>query len=98
MTAATLSKKALITGVAALAAATGAGVAATGEAHAAPGDGMYNVRSGPGTNYPIVGTIYAPDCSNSHSYAVNVNNRGAWNATTASNGAHGWIFNDGWCL
>jgi len=97
MTAATLSKKALITGVAALAAATGAGVAATGEAHAV-GNGAYNVRSGPGTNYPIVGTIYNPDCSNSHSYAVNANSRGAWNATVASNGAHGWIFNNGWCL
>lgn len=97
MTAATLSKKALITGVAALATATGAGVAATSEAHAA-GGGMYNVRSGPGTNYPIIGTIHNPDCRNSHSNAVNVNSRGAWNATTASNGAHGWIFNDGWCL
>lgn len=93
MTAATLSKKALVTGVAALAAATGAGVAATSEAHAA-GGGAHNVRSGPGTNYPIVGTIYNPDCRNSHSNAVN----GGWNKTVASNGAHGWILNDGWCL
>lgn len=90
-------KKALAAGLATFAVLTGAVAANAGEAHAAPG-GFYNVRNGPGTNHPIVGSLYNPTCRNSHSYGVNPDGRGAWNRTIASNGNSGWIYNDGWCI
>lgn len=93
---ASFPKKALATGLAAFAALTGVAATNAGEAHAA--GGFYNVRNGPGTNHPIVGSLYNPTCRNSHSRAINPTGNGAWNKTVASNGNHGYIFNDGWCI
>lgn len=93
---ATFPKKALAAGLAAFSVLAGMTVAGSSEAQAA--SGFYNVRNGPGTNHPIIGSLYNPTCRNSHSRAINPNGHGAWNKTIASNGNHGYIFNDGWCL
>ncbi len=92
---ASFPKKALAAGLAAFAALTGVAATNAGEAHAAT---VHNVRSGPSLSAPVVGTIYNANCSNVHSLAINPNGHGAWNATVASNGNHGYIFNDGWCV
>lgn len=92
---ASFPKKALAAGFAAFATLTGVAATNAGEAHAA---GVHNVRSGPGLNHPVIGTIYNPDCGDVEGLPVFPNSDGPWNPTHASNGRAGWIYNSGWCI
>ena len=91
-------KKTAAVAAAALTLGTGAVIAAPA-ASAAPG-GWYNVRSGPGVGYPVVGKMYNPNCNN---YAGDFSPHSAvragghvWNPVHGG-GARGWAINDGWC-
>ena len=97
----TLGAKKTAAAVAAAALTLGAGaVVAAPAASAAPG-GWYNIRSGPGVGYPVVGKMYNPNCNNyagdfSPNSAVRAGGH-VWNPVHA-HGARGWAINDGWCI
>ena len=84
----------LAVGLIALAAGV-AGVAAPGADVVS--DGWYNIRSGPGLQYPVTGQAYDPNC---HIYAGGgpVHADGyVWNRVDTGE-AKGWMINDDWCI
>lgn len=71
-----------------------AGVAAP-EAGAEPG-GMYNVRSGPGLDYPVVVQVHEPNCTALEGLGVVRADGYVFNRVRVD-GQLGWMYNDGWC-
>ena len=87
--------------VAAAALTLGAGTVVAAPAANAAAGGWYNIRSGPGVGYPVVGQMHNPNCNNyagdfSPNSAVRAGGH-VWNPVRA-NGASGWAINDGWCI
>lgn len=71
-----------------------AGVAAP-DAGAEPG-GVYNVRSGPGLNYPVIAQAYEPNCTALEGFNVVRADGYVFNRVRVD-GQVGWMHNDGWC-
>ena len=89
-------KKTAAVAAAALTLSAGAMAASGPEAHAAKG-GWYNIRSGPGLNYPVIGKMYEPNCRNYGGGGPVFADGYIWNRSH-SNGVVGWSMNDDWCV
>lgn len=65
------------------------------EAGAEPG-GWYNVRSGPGLDYPVIAQAYEPNCTALEGFGVVRADGYVFNRVRVD-GQLGWMYNDGWC-
>lgn len=78
----------------------GTGIMAAPGADAAPG-GTYNIRTGPGLSYPVIGQMHNPNCRNLF-YAISAGPRHVdgyvWNQVRSDSGVIGWAINDDWCI
>lgn len=83
-------------GIAAAAIALGGGVVASPEASAEVG-GWYNIRSGPGLKYPVVGKMYNPDCRQLGTGGPVRADGYIWSPVNSGH-TRGWSINDDWCI